>query len=87
MSEFLFIPSESANGERIRVRLNDIPQLFSEGLEEPPAPAASFPWQSLRQRFATVFAAALRDISLSLNLNPVPVRVPSNRRPDPYRPV
>ncbi len=77
MSEFLFIPSQSANGERVRVRLNDIPQLFSEGLEEPQAPAASFPWQSLRQRFATVFAAALRDISL--DLNPVPVRVPTNR--------
>ena len=77
MSEFLFIPSRSANGGRIRVNMNDIPRLFSEGLEEPPAPAA-FPWQSLRQRFAAVFAAAINGASLELN----PIRVPVRLTPD-----
>jgi hypothetical protein len=77
MSKFLFIPSQSANGERIRVNMNDIPRLFSEGLEEPPAPAA-FPWQSLRQRFATVFAAAIN--GANLDLTPLPVRMSPDRK-------
>ncbi len=78
MSEFLFIPSRSANAGRIRVNMNDIPRLFSEGLEEPPASAA-FPWQSLRQRFAAVVAAAIGGANLELNPIPVPVRVSTDR--------
>jgi hypothetical protein len=71
MSEFLFISTGAANGQRSRVRIGDIPGLFSEGLEETPAPAA-FPWQSLWQRFAGAFAGAAGSINLPLKARLAP---------------
>jgi len=72
MSEFLFISTGAANGQRSRVRIADIPGLFSEGLEEPPAPAAYYPWQSLWQRIASAFAGTAVSISLALRARLAP---------------
>ncbi len=50
MSDYLFIPRASANGRAARVSLNDIPRLFSEGVEETALPSVAWQslWQSLR---------------------------------------
>jgi hypothetical protein len=61
MTEFLFIPTPSATGGRIRVRLNDIPRLFSEGLEEPIRPEASA-WQNRWQKFMVGVPLAVGNI-------------------------
>ncbi len=65
MSEFLFIASLAANGGRVRVHMNDIPRLFSEGAEEPPAPPA-FQWQSLWQKLAAAFTEPVGQVKLKL---------------------
>jgi len=61
MTAFLFIPAQSANGGKIRVRLNDLPRLFAEGLDEPAAPAPDV-WQSLLRNVA----ATLDSINFTL---------------------
>jgi hypothetical protein len=61
MTEFLFIPMQSANGGRTRVRLNDIPRLFSEGLDEP-AHAEASAWQNRWQKFMASVPVAVSSV-------------------------
>jgi hypothetical protein len=62
MTEFLFIPSQSANGGWLRVRMNDLPRLFSEGLEEPEARQPNA-WERLRK----TVTAAIGSVHLKLD--------------------
>jgi hypothetical protein len=61
MTDFLFIPSQSANGGRFRVRLNDLPRLFAEGIEEP-VPRQPNSWERLQK----IGTAAIGSIHLKL---------------------
>jgi hypothetical protein len=68
MTGFLFIPTQSANGGRIRVRLNDLPRLFAEGIEEPEVrqPKA---WERVRE----TVTATIGSINLKLELQWAPL--------------
>jgi hypothetical protein len=66
MPDFLFIPSPSANGGRIRFGLNDIPRLFSDGLDEPSALTPLSTWQSLWQAFSACADATFAALDLKL---------------------
>ncbi len=58
MSDFLLIRTASAHGRTNRVGLNDIPRLFSEGVEEAAVPGVA--WQSLWQSLRTNGRVAMR---------------------------
>jgi hypothetical protein len=60
MTDFLFIPTQSANGGRIRVRFNDLPRLFAEGIEEPAIRAPS-----ARERLRKTVSAAVGGMDLT----------------------
>ncbi len=58
MSDYLFVPSHSANGQRKRIQIANFAQLFSEGLEEepaaPPLPVKRF-WAALAEQSTIIF--------------------------------
>jgi len=79
MSEYLFVPSNSANGQRKRIQINHFAQLFSEGYEdvsqEPPPPA-----RRLQTILAGQIAIACHQIASCFD---VPKPAAQVRKPEP----
>jgi hypothetical protein len=63
MSDFLLIRTASAPGRASRVGLNDIPRLFSEGVEEAAVPSVA--WQSLWQSLRTNGRVTMRRVRVA----------------------
>ncbi len=61
MRDSLFLPFKAADGQRRYVALNDIPGLFSEGLEEP-EPEVQKTWQSAWQKLGESVSRRLESL-------------------------